>query len=131
MGEWNDSTKLTLIRRPRLVGIENHWVDSEYVEDEWLPIIGPTSWALLRRLDRIIGPRENPQVTVVGYLAHAVGTGSRTSKNSPLRRTLDRLWEYDCLDYDEASWIVSVPTHLPTVRSPVRRRRRPVQQELV
>ena len=68
---------------------------SAYVEMFWLPTIGPTSLLLLRyvaeRLER------NPEGIhlPVGETAQALGIGNREGNQSPVRKSLDRLVQFD------------------------------------
>lgn len=64
---------------------------SVYVEHYWLPILGPTSWALLRRLDANLGRAASVRASD-DVLARACGVGP-----GALRRTLTRLVSYHCL----------------------------------
>lgn len=69
-------------------------LDDPYLERCWLPILGPTSVLLLRRMPVLW--RDDPAVGVpVDELAVALGLGHKVGGQSPLFRTLDRLARFN------------------------------------
>jgi len=62
-----------------------------YIELCYLPVIGPTSFVLLRRLGTQLARRPDGYEVDLASLARDVGLGESTGKSAPLRRSLDRL----------------------------------------
>ena len=90
-------------------------IGSSFVEEFWLPIIGPSSLAVLRWLDRRADQFQRATPVDLAELAHAIGLGTSTTKHSPIVRTLDRLERFNAarLDrFDHAAPVLSVFTHL-------------------
>lgn len=72
-------------------------LDHPYLERCWLPILGPTSVLLLRRMPSLW--RNDPAVGVpVDELAVVLGLGNGTGRNSPVWRTIDRLARFNFAD---------------------------------
>ena len=65
-------------------------LDGPYLERCWLPVIGPSSVLLLRRMPHL-WQRGASVAVPVSELANALGLGGGTAKNSPVWRTADRL----------------------------------------
>ncbi|MGA2208102.1 MAG: hypothetical protein ABSH30_00550 [Acidimicrobiales bacterium] len=72
---------------------------SAYVETYWLPILGPSTTWLLRRLAAHL--EEGPGGVVLDQeeLARALGLGERFGPNAPFARTVKR-----CVDFEMAQW---------------------------
>lgn len=107
---------LTFVRRRRFA-VDEHDVQSLYVEQFWLPVIGPTATVLVRLLDRTLREVETAgHFTIPNtVLGPVVGIGTRGGRNSPLLRSLARLVQFDVLEQDAPErWLV--PTTLPHVR---------------
>lgn len=84
-----------------------HPVRSAYTEMFWLPIIGPTTSWLLRRLQ--VGDVVVP--VPLGLLSLSMGVGVAGGINAPVIRSLSRLVEYGLAVVDEDRF--SVTTHVP------------------
>ena len=67
---------------------------SWYVEQFWLPIIGPTSTWLLRRLVARLDDEPDGFELKVEDAARSLGLGTRRGRHSPLQRALGR-----CVDF--------------------------------
>jgi hypothetical protein len=63
---------------------------SWYVERFWLPVVGPTSTWLLRRLASCFGSHPEGFDVELPELARTLGLGPRTGRNSPLGRAISR-----------------------------------------
>lgn len=74
-----------------------HPVHSDYVETYWLPLIGPTSVLLIRRLIQEVAGHPDGVTVDTARLAHALGLGIRGGANSPLWRTLNRCHRFGVL----------------------------------
>ena len=69
-------------------------LDDPYLERCWLPVLGPTSVLLLRRMPVLW--RDDPAVGVpVDELSTALGLGHGTGRHSPVWRTIDRLARFN------------------------------------
>jgi hypothetical protein len=69
-------------------------LEDPYLERCWLPVIGPTSVLLLRRLPQLW--QNDPLIGVpVEDLAVVLGLGRGTGRNSPVWRTIDRLCRFN------------------------------------
>jgi hypothetical protein len=64
---------------------------SDYVERFWLPVLGPCTTLLLRRLADALEGGPRPLTLDVDELAHQLGVGIRSGPTAPLRRSLTRL----------------------------------------
>lgn len=65
-------------------------LDSAYLERCWLPIVGPSSVLMLRRMPQL-WERGSSVAVPVDELANALGLGGATGRHSPVMRTVDRL----------------------------------------
>jgi len=102
-------------------------IGSTFVEEFWLPILGPSAVALLRWFDRRADHYRRITTLNVADIAVAIGLGDATSKHSPIVRTVERLVRFDAARWDapDASMpelaiythLFAVPTRL-TVRLP-------------
>lgn len=86
---WKDQVVDTLGLDPR----------STYVEQFWLPVIGPTCTLLLRRTAARLERHEAGFVMDVEETARALGLGTRQGRNSPFGRALVR-----CTTFELARW---------------------------
>ena len=69
-------------------------LDDPYLERCWLPILGPTSVLLLRRMPVLW--KNDPAIGVpVDELAFVLGLGHGTGRHSPVWRTVDRLARFN------------------------------------
>lgn len=62
-----------------------------YVETYWLPVVGPSSILVLRRLTDWLEDRPSGLFVALEDLGQSLGLGSGTGRSSPIVRTLDRL----------------------------------------
>jgi hypothetical protein len=84
---------------------------SAYVETYWLPVLGPSTTWLLRRLATHLEELPAGLELDVEELARALGLGERYGPNAPFARTLKR-----CVDFEMAEWrdtSLAVRRHLP------------------
>ena len=94
-----------------------------YVEAFWLPVVGPTSIALLRRLVDGLDRHEGGFDVDYVDLATSLGLGERPpSNNAPLTRALRRLHSFRFVALDEDSGTIDVRTRVPPVHSKHTRR---------
>ena len=90
---------------------------SRYVEQFWLPTLGPTALLLLRHLaDRFDRDPDGIELTVVDT-SHALGLGPSEGSASPIIRTLRRLAQFDLACEDPMSDTVAVRRNVPPGRS--------------
>lgn len=84
---------------------------SSYVENYWLPVLGPSTTWLLRRFASHLDDAPRGADFDVDDLARRLGIGDRSGPNSPIARTLKR-----CVDFQMAEWhgpALGVRRHLP------------------
>jgi len=73
---------------------------SAYVETFWLPILGPSSTLLLRRLaDEFDASPEGFEIDC-GSLSREIGLGPRLHRNGAFARTLDRCAKFNMVQID-------------------------------
>lgn len=72
---------------------------SAYVEHLWLPVIGPTSTWLLRRLTARLEQSESGLLIDLEDTARVLGLGARPGRHSPLARAVTR-----CVTFELARW---------------------------
>lgn len=72
-----------------------HNLRSAYVETFWLPVIGPTSIALVRHLGIRFAAQRAGLDLDLAECAAALGVGAPVGRNSPINRTLNRLVQFD------------------------------------
>ena len=79
---------------------------SAYAESFWLPIIGPSTYLLLRRL--ATGLDEHPDGFDLGLLdgASALGLGTRGGRNAPFIRAIARSIQFKLCRYDHETLAV-------------------------
>lgn len=84
-----------------------------YIENLYLPIIGPSTYVLLRLLDRLAD--QHPDTFAIGLddLAHRIGLGNNGAANRTTH-TIDRLCAYRLAARTEPDTIV-FPRHLPAL----------------
>lgn len=85
-------------------------VTHPYVDELWLPTIGPSALWLLRHLDtRVARHGEGVEVSLA-ELAEAIGVGRGIGRHAPIQRTLRRL-----VHFGLATWhhTYKVRSHLP------------------
>jgi len=84
---------------------------SSYVETYWLPVLGPSTTWLLRRLASELDELPDGLELDLEELARALGLGERFGPNAPFARTIKR-----CVDFEMAQWrteALAVRRHLP------------------
>lgn len=98
-----DSSPLEIVHDPR----------SAYVETFWLPVLGPSTTVLLRRLaERLDDEPDGFEVDPVD-LNREIGLGSRLSKRGGLARTFERAERFGTVSlHGDVMWVKS---GLPTV----------------
>lgn len=88
-----------------------------YVEREWLPVIGPSAWAMIRNLTlrHIAG-----DTTVhLGDLAATIGLSDKIGANTPAVRTLGRLIRFRLVALN--GWTLTVNTSVGQAPLPHRK----------
>jgi hypothetical protein len=95
---------------------------SLYAETFWLPTLGPSSLLLLRRLASCFETSPEGVELGVAETSQSLGLGAREGRNSPLRRSLNRLAQFDLACSDATDDEFAVRTHVPPInRRHVRR----------
>lgn len=119
--------ELTIRRlEDRLLDTAGHDVRGWYVEAFWLPVLGPTAVALLRRLADGLDRKPEGFRINFGELGASLGLGDRSpSANAPLTRALRRLESFRFASIDDGG-TVSVRTHVAPIHSKHVRRLPPV-----
>ncbi len=101
---------------------------SPYVERFWLPVLGPSTIWLLRRLASLLEERPGGSVVETARLARELGIGERTGPAAPFARTVKR-----CVDFQMARWeepALAVRRRLPPLaQRHIRRLPDPLRQE--
>jgi hypothetical protein len=107
---WPDPVIDTLGHDPR----------SLYVEVFWLPTLGPSTLLLLRRLAACFDEHPDGTEISVAETSRSLGLGDREGPSAPLRRSLNRLVQFDLAR--EQGDDLAVRRHVPPVnRRHVRR----------
>jgi hypothetical protein len=84
---------------------------SAYVETYWLPVLGPSTTWLLRRIASHLDESPGGLELETEELARGLGLGERFGPNAPFARTVKR-----CVDFEMAEWrseSLAVRRHLP------------------
>lgn len=81
------------IRHP-VVEALGHAPTSQYAEQFWLPVIGPSSLWVHRRLTAGLLTHRSGYVLHLPTLGREIGLGAGTGRNSPVVRTLTRLVDF-------------------------------------
>lgn len=84
-----------------------------YVEDLYVPIVGPSTYLLLRLLDRIADEHPDSFTLSLDEIAHRLGLGNK-GRSSRTTRTIDRLCSFRLAVRISADTIV-VPRRLPSL----------------
>lgn len=82
-----------------------------YVEDLYVPIVGPSTYLLLRLLDRIADEHPDSFTLSLDEIAHRLGLGNK-GRSSRTTRTIDRLCSFRLAVRTSADTIV-IPRRLP------------------
>lgn len=77
--------------------LAGHDLRSAYVERFWLPILGPTTTFLLRRLATELDQRPDGFDLPILDTAHALGLGTKGGRNAPFLRAIDRATTFHLL----------------------------------
>lgn len=85
---------------------------SRYVELYWLPVIGPSTTWLLRRLGYGLEMHATGLDLDLVETARSLGLGERMGKNSPFRRALQRLCTFE-LARPHGPQAMAVRVHIP------------------
>lgn len=74
---------------------------SSYAETFWLPVVGPSTFLLLRRL--VAGLDEHPDGYDLALLdgAHALGLGAKGGRNAPFVRAIARSIQFRICNHDQ------------------------------
>ncbi len=107
---WPDSVHVVPWHDP-LVDRHGHDPRSPYVETFWLPVLGPSTVLLLRRLAGLLDAAPDGFDLDLDDTAAALGLGGRTGRHAPFQRTLER-----CLAFAVAERVgdtLAVRRHLP------------------
>jgi hypothetical protein len=98
--------------RDPLVDAYGHDPRSLYVETFWLPVLGPSTTLLLRRLAGCLEASPAGTAINVATTSRALGLGERTGRNAPLMRTVARMVDFEMARLSGPSSI-AVRTSLP------------------
>lgn len=94
------------------LAVRGHDPRSPYAERFWLPVVGPSTLLLLRRLARGLEGHPGGFAVDLDETSRALGLGGGTGRNSPVRRTVDRACTFGLARRrDDGS--LEVRTHLP------------------
>jgi len=96
---------------PARVGSGNaggrHGPDHCYVENVWLPVIGPAAYVVWRHLARLANRSPRATISLPG-LAAVTGLGPPGGRQSPINRALRRLDRFDLAHLDADRVVVRV-----------------------
>lgn len=100
---------------------------SDYVEHFWLPILGPSTTLLLRRLAHFLD--SEPAGVEIDFVATArsLGLGTRTGRHGPFHRALDRCVQFGLAQRTHSRFVVR--RHLPPLSQGQIRRLPPELQQ--
>jgi hypothetical protein len=87
---------------------------SDYVEEFWLPVLGPSSIVLLRHLDAALTASPGGVSIDLPDTARALGLGQRTGRNGPMVRTVQRCCAFGAARLTSAHQLL-VRRRLPTL----------------
>ncbi len=100
---------------------------SAYVERFWLPLLGPTSTWLLRRLAAEFDHQPEGFSLDAGDAARSIGIGNKGGARGPFHRSVDRCVRFGVARHDDHG-ILAVRTRIPPLsRSQVRQLSRKLQ----
>lgn len=85
---------------------------STYVERFWLPLLGPTSTWLLRRLASEFDRQPDGFSVDAGDCARSIGIGNRGGRNGPFHRSIERCIRFGIARREEHG-IIAVRTRVP------------------
>lgn len=109
-GDWPATLHVVAWQDPL---VDRHGYDprSPYVETFWLPVLGPSTILLLRRLAGLLDVAPDGFDLDLDDTAAALGLGGRSGRHAPFQRTLER-----CITFAMAERLadtVAVRRHLP------------------
>jgi hypothetical protein len=91
---------------------------SAYVERFWLPLLGPSSILLLRRLAAELESSPSEVQLSVEATALSLGLGMRAGRSSPFARTVRRLCQFNLAHFDEHERLLLARRKLPPLNRP-------------
>ena len=98
LGAWPHATSLHVVAWPDpLIDSLGHDPRSNYAELFWLPILGPSTMWLLRRIALELELNPEGLILDLPETARSLGLGARGGKNSPFQRALSR-----CITFEVA-----------------------------
>ncbi len=98
------------IRHPVIEALGHH-PTSDYAEQFWLPVIGPSAlWAHRRLTSGLVSDHSGYQLNLA-TLSREIGLGGGTGRNSPIVRTLARLVDFHLAEVTDDR--LGVSTSLP------------------
>ena len=104
--------EMIVVPRPVVLVGPSFVVTDPYVETVWLPIIGPSSTWMLRRLAAWCEFWPDGSMVVLAELSEALGLTWSASPGSKVQHTLRRLVRFGLADWSE---VLAVATLLPPV----------------
>lgn len=91
---------------------------SQYVERFWLPLLGPSSVLLLRRLATELEASPDEVQLGVEATAKALGLGMRGGRSSPFLRTVQRCCQFHLTQLEEENGVLLARRKLPPLSRP-------------
>ena len=88
-----------------------------YLEQVWLPILGPSAVLVLRNLGRHFGADLNPYEADLDRVAVEVGLGVGDGRHAPIRKVINRL-----IRYHHAAYINPTRIEIHALTRPVNER---------
>lgn len=89
---------------------------SAYVERFWLPLLGPTSTWLLRRLAVEFDAKPDGFSLPAEDAARSIGIGIKGGRSGPFHRAIDRCVRFGCIQHADHG-IIAVRRRLPPLSS--------------
>lgn len=83
-------------------------VDTPEAEDRWLPILGPTTICLWRRLARVLDGRPSGLIVDLAEWGPRLGVGRLTTANAPIVGAVERLVRYRHAEVSHGALVVAV-----------------------
>ena len=108
-GTSTDTDRLNVIVAPG--DPDGYPITHPYVEDLYVPIVGPSTYLLLRLLDRMADEHPDTFTLSLDEIAHRLGLGNK-GRSSRMIRTIDRLCSFRLAVRISPDTIV-VPRQLP------------------
>jgi hypothetical protein len=89
--------------RSRRIASTRHGYDAQsaYVEQFWLPVLGPSTTWLIRHLNTRLDRDGDGVVIHSASTARALGLGERSGRHAPFLRSIRRAIDYDLIGIDE------------------------------